>query len=671
MDWFAPALMLSAWLGGIIVACGHHVYYSHLNGSPANTNISVLGFVYSTQQLSSALGTSFAFVARAFLVFSSSIAYTQVFWRAAEHPTKPNTLRDLDSMSSSLSNLFAFRRVSIWRKRPVLLFVALVSWLLPVAFVIPPGTLIIALVSNSNSILQHVPNVDFTSFHYLAGMSVYPTVTGDDGNPLYVYGYKGPSIGVEKVAMAVAAQGVILPIDAPAKNASWTLDFYGPSLSCGTMNDTMRGLVDSNIAAWLSNDTRAGSPNCELHASTYLCWTPSVGYDTNPLPFIDDEFSMGSGGTPLYIALLPSIIEDPCMDIENKSTTFLQCDLHNASYHVNFNYKSGIQNIEFEIDRLESVDTVQEVFGPDLWDGSNTTCNQLADIHGPGLGNLCEIDTSLLRRLSYTGILDAFHRPVIGEVSVGEFGLAEVNTNLFATSLVDTPELAYLLNYTKSPQKVSTLQTQFMLHNPSLGGALSNLENTSPRSSLPRVIEEMFSNLTISLMSSNVLQPNLTSPFGPPAVNVTITTIVPVYSYVPANLWIAYGSAILAASLALIAGIVALISNGASYNNDFSSILRAAHGAALSISIKPQDAHGAAPLPKYLESATVSWLTIGGRTRTTHSESKGNRAGNREDNENETLVNYHEGGLNNQLLPRAGEEEGNVEYGGSANVPRD
>ncbi|KAI0450081.1 hypothetical protein F5B21DRAFT_508512 [Xylaria acuta] len=683
VDRFPPALMLGAWLGGVIVAFGHHLYYWNLDGSPVDMHQSILGFRISSQQLSNALGTTFTFIARAFLVFATSVAYVQVFWRAARHPRKRNTLADLDTMFSGLSNVFAFGRVSAWQKHPMLLLVALTSWLLPLAFVIPPGTLSVVLVSDRRSVIQDVPNVDFTSFNYVAGMPFVGETPDGNGNLFGIYEYNGPSVGVEKVAIAVAAQGAILPIDAPAVNASWALDFYGPSLSCGAMNDSVWNQVELNIVRWLSSVSEDGL-NCLLRASTYLCWNPTLlasdlyvyeNRTTTLLPYVDNEFSTGSTRgpfTPLYMALLPSMAASPCNSTSNRfeSASFLQCDLHNASYHVDFSYESGVQNITAKIDRLEAVANVYGVFGPEF-DPSSRTCDQLVEDQPHLVQSSCVFDTGLLRRLSYTGILDAFRQLVTGSVSIDRGGSAVIDTNMFATSLIDTPELEYLLESVKSARTSWTIQTQFTLVNTSQGGALSNFEETPPRSSLPHVIEEMFTNLTLSLMSSNLLQPNLASAFSPPPVEVTFATLKPVYSYSPAQLWIAYGAAILAASLTLVVGIVALVSNGASYNGDFSSILRAAYGAVLSFSIQRQDAHGAAPLPKYLESAKVSWITPGDCDTKPQPQS----GAEDEDSQGENLVNHYERDPDqnapSSVYENAGQVGGEVEHSDPTAVSRE
>ncbi|KAI0874022.1 hypothetical protein GGS24DRAFT_517038 [Hypoxylon argillaceum] len=643
IHWLAPALMVGAWLGGILVASGHHIYYSRLDGSAVDVDQQILGMHLTSQQFTNTAGTALAFVTRALLILATSKAFAQIFWRAARNPTRLNTLGDLDTMFSGLSDLLGFRNVSTWWKHPLLLLVALTSWLLPIAFIIPPGTLSVIVVLNTSSVQQNVPNVDFFSFNQVADIPSGANVRGF-GHAYRSYIYNGPSPAVEKVAAAITAQGEILPIKPPAENSSWSLDFYGPSLTCGPMDDNVQAQVEPNIAGWLwdYSGSNPGEANCWDQASTYLCWNPTpynalTNRSTTLLPFIstaygdfshfsplasnETQFSKGAKQgpfTPLYMASLPSVAQSPCAPLNSgkppftqvENAGFFQCDLYNASYHAEFDYKSGVQNITYTVDRLEAVTTVYEMLGPDAGgttDDGDFTCDRLVEELPPSGVDPCIFDLDLLQRLSYTGVLDAFAQVVRGSVSMDSLSGAEVDTNIFSTSLIDTTELQYLTSVNVDNQ-TPTLQGVFMANNQSQGRALSNVAQGQSRSSLPRVMEELFGNLTISLMSSDLLQPNLSSVFSPPPANVTFTTLKSVYSYSPANLWIAYGSAILAAALALVAGFVALLSNSASYSNDFSTILRAAYGTKLvGIFMQHEDVSGAAPLPKYLEGAQVEW----------------------------------------------------------------
>lgn len=85
----------------------------------------------------------------------------------------------------------------------------------------------------------------------------------------------------------------------------------------------------------------------------------------------------------------------------------------------------------------------------------------------------------------------------------------------------------------------------------------------------------------------------------------------PIYSYDQVTLWIAYGLSILFSALAAIAGIVAIVLGGASYSNQFSTIVRVAKTCDLDVDIvdPKSDGFGRDPLPDYLERAR---LDVGG-----------------------------------------------------------
>lgn len=110
-------------------------------------------------------------------------------------------------------------------------------------------------------------------------------------------------------------------------------------------------------------------------------------------------------------------------------------------------------------------------------------------------------------------------------------------------------------------------------------------------------------------------RPNYSSPTAPSPAEVTYHRHHNIYTYSAKNLWLPYGIALVLTSLAVIAGLVTMFTNRASYSSNFSSVLRAAHGAELSTEILNIDMHGQDPLPKYLANAKV-WLH-GAGVRTT------------------------------------------------------
>jgi hypothetical protein len=100
--------------------------------------------------------------------------------------------------------------------------------------------------------------------------------------------------------------------------------------------------------------------------------------------------------------------------------------------------------------------------------------------------------------------------------------------------------------------------------------------------------------------------PNASSPFKPPVANVTFSNFENVYLYTAGKLWLAYGIGICCTLVAVIAGLASVFANGASYSNNFSTVMRVTHGASINTSIGAADMQGEDPLPAHLAAATVS-----------------------------------------------------------------
>ena len=127
--WTAPTLIISSLVAGILFALGHHLFYANLDGKSAPTALEdyqVLGTRVSIQQVNIALGTAFAFLVRACLMLSISIAYFQVLiWSVAKNGTK---LVHLDVMTSALQDFVSLARLGTWWRRPWLWLLAFVGW---------------------------------------------------------------------------------------------------------------------------------------------------------------------------------------------------------------------------------------------------------------------------------------------------------------------------------------------------------------------------------------------------------------------------------------------------------------------------------------------------------------------------------------------------------------
>ncbi|KAK5635539.1 hypothetical protein RRF57_011251 [Xylaria bambusicola] len=625
INWLAPVSIASSLLGGCLLAIGHHLYYNSLAGTLVEADRSVAGHQFSGQQFHTAIGTAFSFVVRALLMFSITTAYVQTVWQAAKHTSKLNKLEDIDALFSALANILALRKVSVWNKYPLLLMIVLVGWLFPIAFIVPPATLFVKVAVRNASALRDVPNFDFTSLRYLKDIPPAFDISRPGDIQLYkVYTSKGPNEEVRRIATSTAASGSILPIPPIATNSSWELDFYGPSIRCLQIDEELKVKLEQDIANWLWNESSSDCPS----PPGYVAWHFDIVHGLNYMfdsdeitgpneirgPFgvvtVDNLESLTQGQySGIFIALTPDLLrsENPCYPLHRSpyqplgsfNSTVFQCGLHNASYHAQFEYQLGTQIIAMQVNHLEALGTVNSIVTSD---GDVPHYLQLVSefLSPSAISKPCAFDVSALRALSYSVIMRAFRRLVRGSISMSSFDHQWARSSaILSTVLCQTPDLSFIHTYRG---RARTLQWELQHVNDSKSDTLEPSINLS----LPDAIEQMFQNITISLLSSKSLQPNLTFELAPPKVNVTTTSYPLEYNYSACELGVAYGIAVAVTIVVISVGFLAIRSNGASYTNDFSSIYRVAHRAVLSVEIQPEDTDGAYPLADYLGKANLN-----------------------------------------------------------------
>lgn len=131
VHWRPPAVMLGAFLSGILLAIGHDQFYQSLNGKTAPTDkYAVGGFAFSKQQTNLNIGSALAFLVKVCLVLASSVAYVQVFWKTTDKMSAEGgvLLSKVDSMHLAYQNLLEFLTPSLWRSAPGLILIALTMW---------------------------------------------------------------------------------------------------------------------------------------------------------------------------------------------------------------------------------------------------------------------------------------------------------------------------------------------------------------------------------------------------------------------------------------------------------------------------------------------------------------------------------------------------------------
>ena len=86
---------------------------------------------------------------------------------------------------------------------------------------------------------------------------------------------------------------------------------------------------------------------------------------------------------------------------------------------------------------------------------------------------------------------------------------------------------------------------------------------------------------------------------------MTVTNPQNIYTYQSLDLFLSYGIAILAAAISLSIGYLAIVKNGLSYSNEFSTILRTTRGEDLDSLVQDEETGGGDPLPVHLGDVEV------------------------------------------------------------------
>jgi hypothetical protein len=349
-----------------------------------------------------------------------------------------------------------------------------------------------ALEQPSPFAMRSVPQFDFINPNFI-NFIVDPQV----------FDYFGPSQLLSQIATATAARGEILAIPPPALNASWKLEFWGPSIRCTNVSDPLRGEFLNNIGTYIQ----------DMHnPPSYLAWTPWENvYVNDSLPFINGSSGMelrnfyGDSRT-VFLAydnsLHGSLPEDVDYAITNhtivegwpqllSNLTILKCDLYNSSYALNFQYTNGAQHIDVSkttssqnpLTTMES--RINLPAGPQgIWNDS--TCNTNTSAYSP-----CSSQV-YLQMASYYAIFNALSGLIFGAIDS-----TKIDSLVSNTVLVDTDELRFLSDQTDVRDRLA------------VSPAFQDIPFQPPqgtRGSLTKVLEQLIENITISVLSEPYLQ---------------------------------------------------------------------------------------------------------------------------------------------------------------------
>ena len=190
----------------------------------------------------------------------------------------------------------------------------------------------------------------------------------------------------------------------------------------------------------------------------------------------------------------------------------LQCQAYEGHYFLTFDNAKGFGTVSIDkltLNTSSRIKPIYEVLGPGLMMGGNG-CQQ------PNISNVstrfekaCYTNPNTLRGLAYTAVMDAFGRSILGSIYLSYNGAFKVEPPILNNALLNAKELSFVRDWqTRKQLGGYTLQHWILHSNETAARGLLNTNEPNLNRSLQfhETVEQMFQNLTVSLMSAPALQ---------------------------------------------------------------------------------------------------------------------------------------------------------------------
>lgn len=327
--------------------------------------------------------------------------------------------------------------------------------MLPLAVIVTPGTLAIQTAHQTSYAMTKPPQLTLDANQY----AIY-SVADNDESPMNL---QGPVSSLTAVAVASAAQQVILPIAHLEPNISYHLRFNGPTLQCtepakSNISAFRQALTDATSSGWFGG-TNIGLDTAGGSNLAYNAWAPDQNkYEdlSNPnwnngslINTIDTTYGKYQGGTLfIYLGHVSGF------NTLSGTITILQCTLFNATYYVDFRFSGGNQEVKItDLTYHSPVNITDQIVDFD------TVPPTAEDLSNPGV--------------TYTAVMWAFNQVLIGS--------GTTNTDAEQPVPIYTGTLAQITALRQFIEGTGDLQFN----------------------AIKVTVEEMFQNTTVSLLNSD------------------------------------------------------------------------------------------------------------------------------------------------------------------------
>ncbi|KAL6166341.1 hypothetical protein ACJQWK_07697 [Exserohilum turcicum] len=301
IHWQSPALMVFAFIMGIVLAFFQHILYTSLHHrQEADENKKFRLVLY---------GRLLAYLAKVAFGGCAILVFRQRLWRTFRE--RAFTVFSIDQLFGATEDPSLFANREAITNAPILVAIAVVFWLIPLATIIfSPGALTFGTYRHQETVHFKVPTINFSKESYkdwrhsvpMAGggtkkSMIYSNTTDKQAkNPGWFDYYDQPSAELVRVAYLLAYSNMYHPnvrLNARrnacrgAYNCTYTQSFIAPSYRCEEISETNR-LRELGAPFNLSKIAPLGP------AAYYA----EVGAGDYKQPQLS-EFQKGTGGIPL------------------------------------------------------------------------------------------------------------------------------------------------------------------------------------------------------------------------------------------------------------------------------------------------------------------------------------------------------------------------------------
>ncbi|KAJ7112052.1 hypothetical protein C8R43DRAFT_153734 [Mycena crocata] len=222
-------------LAGVILAVGHHVYFTSLHLTPSDGVRQIAGHSVSDQALANFIATLFIFLVKLCLSQSVAKAFDQRLWYTVRRSSMK--LTGLDALFSVLGDPIAFLDFEMVWHAKVAAGLAFIAWTGTFAVIPIPGSLTVQSIQTQSTEDVSVPTVNLAK-DFTAG-------------PLYtrspIGAYNNPAPITQNVANRALIEMGVATWPSPCGDCSYNLTFFAPSFSCSTPTSAA---IQARIPSW-------------------------------------------------------------------------------------------------------------------------------------------------------------------------------------------------------------------------------------------------------------------------------------------------------------------------------------------------------------------------------------------------------------------------------------